>query len=94
MFRVIGVALLCVVLSGIASAQQSRKPNDGGRDARPGESCLKFHSDCGQWCEANQSGANQAACKTQCNGSQTTCLQTGVWRTPLTPIDVRGLPAK
>ena len=95
MFRVLSVALCCVFLSGIAAAQQTRKPDDGGRQARPGESCLSFHKDCGQWCLDNQSGAaNQTACKRQCDGYQTTCLQTGVWSTPTARAVIRGLPAK
>ncbi len=95
MFRGIVVALLCVVASGMAAAQTSKKPADTGRQARPGESCLRFHGDCQQWCSANQSGAaNQATCKSQCDGYQSTCLQTGTWSTPMTRLDVRGLPAK
>jgi len=95
MFRVVAVALFCVVATSVAVAQQSKKPDDGTRQARPGESCLSFHTDCGQWCAANQVGAgNQATCKRQCDGYQTTCLQTGIWSTPAARLAIRGLPAK
>ena len=60
MFRAIALALFCVVAPGIAAAQQGSAKD--GRQARPGESCLKFHADCGLWCD----------------GYQSTCLQTGV----------------
>jgi hypothetical protein len=95
MLRTVAVALFCVAVSGIAIAQQSKKPDDGGRPARPGESCLSFHRDCGQWCDANQSAAaGKASCKNQCNDYQSTCLATGVWKTPITRGEIRGLPVK
>ena len=96
MLRVVIAALFCMIASGIASAQQAApKDNGQGRQARKGESCLKFHTDCGLWCEANQSGgANQTACKRQCDGYQSTCLQTGVWSMPLARAEIRGLPPK
>jgi hypothetical protein len=95
MLRVISVALFCVLVSSIAAAQQSKKPDDGSRQARPGESCLKLHADCGQWCDTNQVGAaNQATCRKQCDGTQTSCLQTGVWSTPATRVVIKGLPPK
>jgi hypothetical protein len=95
MLRVVAVVLCCVIAASPAAAQQTRKPDDGSRQARPGESCLSFHTDCGQWCMANQSGAaNQTTCKRQCDGYQSTCLQTGVWSTPAARAAIRGLPAK
>lgn len=101
MRRVLSVALFLVLGPGIAAAQQGgpqpkAAPNDSqSRQARKGESCLKFHTDCGMWCEANQSDvANQTNCKRQCDGYQSTCLQTGVWNMPLARAEVRGLPAK
>ncbi len=93
MLRAVIVALFCLLAAGTAAAQQSAKKDS--RQARPGESCLKFHTDCGLWCDANQSGAsNQAACKKQCSDDQSTCLQTGIWSTPLARADIRGLPPK
>lgn len=95
MLRVATVALFCVIASGIAAAQQAAPKDSQSRQARKGESCLKFHTDCGLWCEANQVGAaNQTACKRQCDGYQSTCLQTGVWSAPLARAEIRGLPAK
>jgi hypothetical protein len=95
MLRVIALTLLCVSAAGIAAAQQNPPKASPSRQARSDESCLKFHSECGLWCEANQSGAaNKATCKSQCDGYQSTCLQTGVWSTPVTRVEIRGLPAK
>ncbi len=96
MFRTVVVALFCVLVAGIAAAQQpTRKLDDGGRAARPGESCLSFPTDCGQWCDANQSAAaGKASCRSQCNDYQSTCLQTGVWKTPMARGEIRGLPVK
>jgi hypothetical protein len=93
MLRTCAIALLSVVAFGTAFAQQNVQKEV--RNAKAGESCLVSYNDCGGWCEKNKAQIHEKNdCKQSCSSYHGTCVQTGVWSTPLGKVEIRGLPPK